>query len=148
VDEFSVLVLKNVGPIGYPGMPEVGNMALPKKLLDKGITDIVRISDGRMSGTGFGTVILHVSPEAAAGGPLALVQDGDLIALEVAQRSLLLLVPDEELAERKKNWKPNHPTATRGYVQLYQQHVEQAHLGADLDFLSGGSGSKVTRDSH
>ena len=148
VDEHSILVLKNVGPIGYPGMPEVGNMALPKKLLDKGITDIVRISDGRMSGTGFGTVILHVSPEAAAGGPLALVRDGDLIALEVAQRSLILLVSDEELIKRKKNWKPSHPTATRGYVQLYQQHVEQAHLGADLDFLSGGSGSKVTRDSH
>jgi dihydroxy-acid dehydratase len=148
VDELSVLVLKNVGPIGYPGMPEVGNMALPKKLLDKGITDIVRISDGRMSGTGFGTVILHISPESAAGGPLALVRDGDLIALDVTQRSLSLLVSDNELAERLKNWKPSHPTATRGYVQLYQRHVEQAHLGADLDFLSGGSGSKVTRDSH
>jgi dihydroxy-acid dehydratase len=148
VDEHSILVLKNVGPIGYPGMPEVGNMALPKKLLDKGVTDIIRISDGRMSGTGFGTVILHVSPEAAAGGPLALVRDGDLISLEVAQRSLALLVSEDELSERKKNWKPSHPTATRGYVQLYQQHVEQAHLGADLDFLTGGSGSKVTRDSH
>jgi dihydroxy-acid dehydratase len=148
VDEHSVLVLKNVGPIGYPGMPEVGNMALPKKLLDKGVTDIIRISDGRMSGTGFGTVILHVSPEAAAGGPLALVQDGDLIALEVAQRSLILLVTDDELAERKKNWKSSHQVATRGYVHLYQQHVEQAHLGADLGFLSGSSGSKVTRDSH
>jgi L-arabonate dehydrase len=101
-----------------------------------------------MSGTGFGTVILHVSPEAAAGGPLALVKDGDLIALEVTQRSLALLVSDDELAERKKKWKPSHPVAARGYVQLYQQHVEQAHLGADLDFLSGGSGSKVTRDSH
>ena len=101
-----------------------------------------------MSGTGFGTVILHVSPEAAASGPLALVKDGDLIALEVAQRSLALLVPDDELVERKRNWKPSHPMASRGYVQLYQQHVEQAHLGADLDFLSGGSGSKVTRDSH
>jgi dihydroxy-acid dehydratase len=123
-------------------------MALPKKLLDKGVTDMVRISDGRMSGTGFGTVILHVSPEAAAGGPLALVQDGDLIALEVAQRSLILLVSDDELTERKKTWKPSHPVATRGYVHLYQQHVEQAHLGADLDFLCGNSGSKVTRDSH
>jgi L-arabonate dehydrase len=148
VDENSVLVLKNVGPVGYPGMPEVGNMAVPKKVLEKGIHDMVRISDGRMSGTGFGTVVLHVSPEAAKGGTLALVQDGDLIALDVEQRSLQLLVDEEELATRRANWKPSHPEATRGYVQLYQQHVEQAHLGADMDFLRGCSGSKVTRDSH
>jgi dihydroxy-acid dehydratase len=148
VDENSVLVLKNVGPVGYPGMPEVGNMAVPKKVLEKGIHDMVRISDGRMSGTGFGTVVLHVSPEAAKGGTLALVQDGDLIALDVENRSLELLVGDEELNNRRAAWKPSHPEAKRGYVQLYQQHVEQAHLGADMDFLRGCSGSKVTRDSH
>lgn len=148
VDENSVLVLKNVGPIGYPGMPEVGNMAVPKKVLEKGIHDMVRISDGRMSGTGFGTVVLHVSPEAAKGGTLALVQDGDRIALDVEQRSLQLLVSEEELNRRRAAWKPTHPVAERGYVQLYQQHVEQAHLGADMDFLRGCSGSKVTRDSH
>ena len=148
VDENSVLVLKNVGPIGYPGMPEVGNMAVPKKVLEKGIHDMVRISDGRMSGTGFGTVVLHVSPEAAKGGTLALVQDGDMIALDVEQRSLQLLVSEEELNSRRAAWKPTHPVAERGYVQLYQQHVEQAHLGADMDFLRGCSGSKVTRDSH
>ncbi|MFM1962680.1 MAG: hypothetical protein RLZZ172_1525 [Bacteroidota bacterium] len=148
VDENSVLVLKNVGPVGYPGMPEVGNMAVPKKVLEKGIHDMVRISDGRMSGTGFGTVVLHVSPEAAKGGILALVQDGDLIALDVENRSLELLVGEDELNSRRAAWKPSHPEATRGYVQLYQQHVEQAHLGADMDFLRGCSGSKVTRDSH
>jgi L-arabonate dehydrase len=148
VDENSVLVLKNVGPIGYPGMPEVGNMAVPKKVLEKGIHDMVRISDGRMSGTGFGTVVLHVSPEAAKGGTLALVQDGDMIELDVEQRSLQLLVNEEEIKRRKAAWKPTHPVAERGYVQLYQQHVEQAHLGADMDFLRGCSGSKVTRDSH
>ena len=148
VDENSVLVLKNVGPVGYPGMPEVGNMAVPKKVLEKGIHDMVRISDGRMSGTGFGTVVLHVSPEAAKGGTLALVQDGDLIALDVENRSLELLVGEAELNSRRAAWKPSHPEATRGYVQLYQQHVEQAHLGADMDFLRGCSGSKVTRDSH
>ncbi|WP_336517186.1 IlvD/Edd family dehydratase [Pollutibacter soli] len=148
VDETSVLVLKNVGPVGYPGMPEVGNMALPKKLIDKGITDLVRISDGRMSGTGFGTVVLHVSPEAAKGGPLALVQNGDLIELDVENRSLELKVSKEELDKRRASWKPSHNVSGRGYVQLYQQHVCQAHLGADLDFLTGSSGSTVTRDSH
>lgn len=148
VDEHSVLVLKNVGPKGYPGMPEVGNMGLPKKLLEKGITDMVRISDGRMSGTGFGTVVLHVSPEAAAGGNLALVQNGDLIELDVPRRSLQLHVSPEVLNRRRQQWQPSQPLFTRGYVQLYQQHVEQAHLGADLDFLKGASGSKVTRDSH
>ena len=148
VDENSVLVLKNVGPIGYPGMPEVGNMALPKKLLAKGIHDIVRISDGRMSGTGFGTVVLHASPEAALGGNFAVVQSGDMISLDVPNRSLLLHVSDEELQKRKKNWKPTHKIYDRGYVRLYQQHVEQSHLGADMDYLKGGSGSEVSRDSH
>ena len=148
VDAGSILVLKNVGPIGYPGMPEVGNMALPKKLLEKNIHDMVRISDGRMSGTGFGTVVLHVSPESAIGGTLALVQNGDWIELDVAGRRLNLLVSDEELAARRLKWKPTHKMDKRGYVQLYQQRVQQAHLGADLDFLVGNSGSTVTRDSH
>lgn len=148
VDENSVLVLKNVGPIGYPGMPEVGNMGLPKKLLAKGITDMVRISDGRMSGTGFGTVILHASPEAALGGTFAVVKTGDVIHLDVAKRSLTLEVSDDEIQKRKKNWKPIHKEYDRGYVKLYQQHVEQASLGADMDFLKGGSGSEVSRDSH
>ncbi|PHX74734.1 MAG: dihydroxy-acid dehydratase [Chitinophagaceae bacterium] len=148
IDETSVMVLKNVGPVGYPGMPEVGNMGIPKKLLEKGLMDMVRISDGRMSGTGFGTVVLHVSPEAAKGGLLGIVQDGDLISLDVKNRSLQLLVSDEEIEKRKANWKPTYQLANRGYVQLYQKHVEQAHLGADMDFLKGGSGSKVTRDSH
>lgn len=144
----NILVLKNVGPKGYPGMPEVGNMALPKKLLAQGITDMVRISDGRMSGTGFGTVILHASPEAANGGNFAVVQNGDTITLDVSNRSLQLHVSDEELTARKSAWRPRHKKYDRGYVHLYQQHVQQAHLGADLDFLNGGSGSDVTRDSH
>ncbi len=148
IDETSILVLKNVGPIGYPGMPEVGNMAIPKKLLAKGIHDMVRISDGRMSGTGFGTVLVHASPEAATGGNFAVVETGDVIRLDVANRSLILEVSDEELQKRKKNWKPLHKKYDRGYVSLYQQHVEQAHLGADMDYLLGGSGSEVTRDSH
>ncbi|MFN5478914.1 MAG: IlvD/Edd family dehydratase [Chitinophagaceae bacterium] len=148
IDETSVMVLKNVGPIGYPGMPEVGNMGIPKKLLEKGITDMVRISDGRMSGTGFGTVVLHVSPEAATGSTFAIIKDGDLIALDVHNRSLNLLVDEKEIEARKSNWKPSHPVATRGYVKLYQEHVQQAHLGADMEFLKGCSGSRVTRDSH
>ena len=148
IDETSVIVLKNVGPIGYPGMPEVGNLGLPKKLLAQGVTDMVRISDGRMSGTGFGTVVLHVSPEAAAGGTLAVVKDGDTITLDVEKRLLRLEVPDEEIALRKQQWIPSHQLAGRGYVQLFQQHVQQAHLGADFDFLRGGSGSEVLRDSH
>jgi len=148
VDETSILVLKNVGPKGYPGMPEVGNMGLPKKLLQKGITDMVRISDGRMSGTGFGTVVLHVSPEAALGGNFSVIQSGDLISLDVAARSLHLHVSDEELAKRKKQWKQSAVLAERGYVSLYIKHVEQSHLGADLDFLKGASGSEVVRDSH
>ncbi|MBT1702604.1 IlvD/Edd family dehydratase [Chryseosolibacter indicus] len=148
VDENSILVLKNVGPKGYPGMPEVGNMGIPTKLLAKGVTDMVRISDGRMSGTGFGTVVLHVSPEAALGGNFAVVQNGDLISLDVPGRSITLHVSEEELKERKKRWKPRIKNYDRGYVHLYQTHVEQAHLGADLDFLKGSSGSEVTRDSH
>jgi dihydroxy-acid dehydratase len=148
VDENSVLVLKNVGPIGYPGMPEVGNMSPPKKLLAKGVHDMVRISDGRMSGTGFGTVILHASPEAALGGNFAVVQNGDYISLDVSKRSLILEVSDDELAKRKKAWKPIHKKYDRGYVGLYQEQVEQAHLGADMKYLKGGSGSEVSRDSH
>lgn len=148
VDETCVLVLKNVGPRGYPGMPEVGNMGIPRKLLEKGVTDMIRISDGRMSGTGFGTVILHASPEAALGGNFAVVQDGDMITLDVPSRTLTLNVDDAVLEERKRQWTPRHKTYDRGYVALYQQHVEQAHLGADMDFLRGGSGSEVTRDSH
>jgi dihydroxy-acid dehydratase len=148
VDETCVLVLKNVGPRGYPGMPEVGNMVLPKKLLEKGVHDMVRISDGRMSGTGFGTVVLHVSPEAAVGGTLALVQNGDLITLDVQGRRLHLHVSDEELAARKVAWVPPHLGYDRGYVQLYISHVEGADQGADLDFLKGKSGAPKLRESH
>ncbi len=148
VDENSVLVLKNVGPRGYPGMPEVGNMGLPKKMLEKGVTDMVRISDGRMSGTGFGTVVLHVCPEAAAGGNFAVVKTGDTIELNIPARTLNLLVSDEELTLRKQAFRPEDTLPQRGYAYLYTQHVEQASLGADFDFLKGGSGSVVTRDSH
>ena len=148
IEANSIMVLKNVGPVGYPGMPEVGNMGIPKKLLEQGVTDLIRISDGRMSGTGFGTVVLHVSPEAAKGGLIAMVKTGDMISLDVENRTLELLVDEDEIEKRKAAWKPSHPQINRGYVQLYQQHVEQAHLGADMDFLKGGSGSKVTRDSH
>ncbi|MDH5609950.1 MAG: dihydroxy-acid dehydratase [Cyclobacteriaceae bacterium] len=148
IDATSVMVLKNVGPKGYPGMAEVGNMGLPKKLLEQGVTDMVRISDGRMSGTGFGTVILHVSPEAAVGGVLALVQNGDLITLNAHNRTLHLDVSEQELDARRNSWNQTETVHPRGYVHLYQTHVEQAHLGADMDFLKGGSGSTVTRDSH
>ena len=149
IDADSVMVLKNVGPVGYPGMPEVGNMALPKKLLEQGVTDMVRISDGRMSGTAYGTVVLHVSPESAIGGVLALVQNGDWIELDVEGRRLHLDVSDAELERRRRNWvAPAVPGTGRGYVQLYHKHVLQAHEGADLDFLRGGSGSEVSRDSH
>ena len=148
VDENSIMVLKNVGPKGYPGMPEVGNMAIPKKLLDKGVTDMVRISDGRMSGTGFGTVVLHVSPEAALGGTFAIIQSGDIIELDFKNRSLNVQLSDEEISKRKRQLKQNTDFAPRGYVHLYQSHVEQSHLGADLDFLKGGSGSEIHRDSH
>jgi len=148
IDETCVMVLKNVGPVGYPGMPEVGNMLLPKKLLDKGITDMVRISDGRMSGTAYGTVVLHVSPESAIGGNLAFVQNGDIIELDIRKRRIHLEVSDEELAKRKKHWKQPESASVRGYVNLYVKHVQQADKGADLDFLVGRSGDKVSRDSH
>ncbi len=143
-----ILVLKNVGPKGYPGMPEVGNMSVPKTLLEAGVTDMVRISDGRMSGTAFGTVFLHVSPESAAGGNLALVQNGDIIEVDVPNRSLNLKVSDEVLAERRKSWVPEDLGYDRGYVEMYIRDVEESHLGADLKFLKGKSGSEVTRDSH
>lgn len=148
IDENSIMVLKGVGPVGYPGMPEVGNLELPSKLIKKGIMDMVRISDGRMSGTAYGTVVLHVSPESAVGGTLALVQDGDWIELDVPNRRLQLLVDEQELAARRAAWQPPAPMAERGYVSMYIRHVEQAHLGADLDFLVGKSGSLVTRDNH
>ncbi|HEX8677037.1 MAG TPA: IlvD/Edd family dehydratase [Segetibacter sp.] len=148
VDENSILVLKNVGPKGYPGMPEVGNMGLPKKLLQKGVSDMVRISDGRMSGTGFGTVVLHVSPEAATGGNFSVIHTGDMITLDVPNRSLTVDISSEELQQRKQKFTPQAPEAERGYVNLYVNHVQQAHLGADMDFLVGKSGSKVSRDSH
>jgi L-arabonate dehydrase len=137
VDENSVLVLQNCGPKGYPGMAEVGNMGLPPKLLAKGITDMVRISDARMSGTAYGTVILHVCPEAAAGGPLGLIEDGDMIELDVEARRLTVDLSDEELARRSANWKPLLPKLNGGYQQMYVQHVLQASQGADLDFLVG-----------
>lgn len=148
IDENSVIVLKNVGPVGYPGMPEVGNVDLPEKLLRKGIKDMIRISDGRMSGTAAGTVVLHVSPESAVGGTLAFVKDGDMIELDVDKRRLHLDVSDEELNKRKEQWTPPNPMAQRGYAKIYIDHVQQAHLGADLDILNGGSNGEVTRDLH
>jgi L-arabonate dehydrase len=148
IDENSVIVLKNVGPVGYPGMPEVGNVDLPEKLLKKGVKDMIRISDGRMSGTAAGTVVLHVSPESAVGGALALVKNGDMIELDVEKRKLHLDISNEELDKRRAEWTPLPPMADRGYVKFYIDHVQQAHLGADLDILQGGSGSEVTRDLH
>jgi dihydroxy-acid dehydratase len=148
IDETCVMVLKSVGPVGYPGMPEVGNMPLPTKLLDKGVTDMVRISDGRMSGTAYGTVVLHISPESAVGGNLALVENGDIIELDVEAKRIHLHVSDEALAIRRQHWKQPSAIAERGYVNLYINHVQQADKGADLDFLVGKSGSKVARDSH
>src|SRR5688572_10460784 len=148
VDENCVLVLKNCGPKGYPGMAEVGNMPLPPKILRKGITDMVRISDARMSGTAYGTVILHTAPEAAAGGPLALVQNGDIIELDVPNRRLHLHVSDEELARRMTSWKAPEPPLSSGYWKLYIDHVLQADEGVDLDFLVGKRGAFVPRDNH
>jgi L-arabonate dehydrase len=147
IDESCIMVLKNCGPRGYPGMAEVGNMALPPKLLRQGVTDMVRISDARMSGTAYGTVVLHASPEAAAGGTLALVHSGDMITLDVAGRSLRLEVDESTLADRRSKWTPP-PLPERGWVRLYIEHVLQADKGADLDFLVGNSGSTVARDSH
>ena len=148
IDEGCVMVLKNCGPKGYPGMAEVGNMPLPQKLLRRGVRDMVRISDARMSGTAYGTVVLHVAPEAAAGGPLALVRNGDLITLDVAAGRLHLHVDEAELAARRAAWRPPEPPAARGYTKLYIDHVLQADQGADLDFLVGRSGSPVPRDNH
>jgi dihydroxy-acid dehydratase len=148
IDETCVIVLKGVGPVGYPGMPEVGNVDLPEKLLRKGVKDMIRISDGRMSGTAAGTVVLHVAPESAVGGTLALVKDGDMIELDVENRRLHLDVSDAELQKRRAAWTAPQPMATRGYVKLYIDHVQQAHLGVDMDILRGGSGSEVTRDLH
>ena len=148
IDEKCVMVLKNCGPKGYPGMAEVGNMPLPPKLLKKGVTDMVRISDARMSGTAYGTVVLHMVPEAAAGGVLALVQNGDMIELDVAKRKLNLLVSSRELQKRKLKWKKPKPPLSRGYWKLYFDHVLQADQGADLDFLAGKSGPFVPRDNH
>mgnify|MGYP001484380895 FL=1 len=146
----SVLVLRGCGPKGYPGMPEVGNMPLPRKLLEAGVRDMVRISDARMSGTAYGTVILHVSPEAAAGGPLGLVRTGDLITVDLANRTLSMDVPDDELAARQEPaaTRAAYAAPTRGWAKLYVDHVMQADTGADLDFLVGGSGDRVSRESH
>jgi len=148
VDPGDVLVLKNCGPKGYPGFPEVGNFALPAKLLKQGVTDMVRISDARMSGTAYGTVVLHTAPEAAAGGPLALVRNGDMIELDVARRRLHLHVSDAELGRRRAEWKAPPPHSDRGWVKLYCETVQQADKGVDLDFLVGKSGAKVGRESH
>src|SRR5438132_61611 len=148
IDENCVMVLKNCGPKGYPGMAEVGNMPLPPKLLKKGVTDMVRISDARMSGTAYGTVVLHVCPEAAAGGALALVENGDMIELDVEKRRLALLVTEEILLERRKKWKQPPAPLERGYWKLYFDHVLPASEGADLDFLVSKSGAFVPRDNH
>lgn len=148
VDSRTVLVIRYCGPKGYPGMPETANVPIPAKLLNRGVRDIVRICDGRMSGTAYGTVVLHVAPEAAAGGPLALVETGDLITLDVPARVLSLDVPDDELARRRAAWAPPPRSAVRGWTWLYTEHVRQADTGCDLDFLTGASGAQVGRDSH
>jgi L-arabonate dehydrase len=148
IDENSVMVLKNCGPKGYPGMAEVGNMPLPPKVLRKGITDMVRVSDARMSGTAYGTVVLHAAPEAAAGGNLAFVKTGDYIELDTAGRALKLEVSEADLARRKEGWTPPKPPMDRGYWKLYIDHVLGADTGADLDFLVGKSGTPVMRESH
>jgi len=147
IDENCVMVLKNCGPRGYPGMAEVGNMPLPPKVLRKGVTDMIRISDARMSGTAYGTVVLHSCPEAAAGGPLALIRSGDMVTLDAAKRLLRLEVDDATLAARRAQWTPP-PLPERGYVRLYVKHVQQANQGADMDFLAGSSGAPVGRDNH
>ncbi|MFI8205312.1 IlvD/Edd family dehydratase [Streptomyces sp. NPDC085937] len=148
VDENTVIVIRNAGPKGYPGMPEVSNVPLPAKLLKAGVTDMVRVCDGRMSGTGYGTVVLHVAPEAAVGGPLALVRDGDPVVLDVPRRILRLDVDDTELARRRQEWTPPAERYAGGYTWLYTQHVEQADRGADFGFLRGSRGHEVPRDSH
>ena len=148
IDETCIMVLKYCGPKGYPGMAEVGNMGLPSKVLKKGITDMVRISDARMSGTAYGTVVLHTAPEAAAGGPLAFVENGDFIELDVPNRKLNLQISDEELAKRKAGWNGFSSPYERGYTKIYVDHVNQANQGADLDFLVGKSGTPILRESH
>lgn len=148
IDASCIMVLKHCDRRGYPGMAEVGNMPLPVKLLREGVRDMIRISDARMSGTAYGTVVLHVAPEATVGGPLALVRNGDLITLDVPARLLHLHVDDAELAARRAAWTPPPPHADRGYVKLYIDHVLQADRGADLDFLVGRSNAPVPRDNH
>ncbi len=148
IDENSIMVLKGCGPIGYPGMPEVGNMALPGKLLSRGVRDVLRISDARMSGTAYGTVILHVAPESEAGGPLAFVKTGDRIRFNGPGRTLGLLVDERELSSRRDAWRPTQKRYDRGWAKLYQQNVQQADTGCDLDFLIGASGADVDRESH
>ena len=148
IDETCIMVLKNCGPKGYPGMAEVGNMGLPPKILRKGITDMIRISDARMSGTAYGTVILHTSPEAAAGGPLAVVRDGDMISVDVPGRSIRLEVSNDELKARLAKWTPPEDRPASGYAWLHHAHVEGADTGADLDFLKGCRGAPVGKDSH
>jgi dihydroxy-acid dehydratase len=148
IDETCIMVLKNCGPKGYPGMAEVGNMGLPPKVLRKGITDMVRISDARMSGTAYGTVVLHTSPEAAAGGPLAVVQNGDMIELDVPNRRLHLDISDEELAQRLAAWQTTVPVPASGYASLYYRSVIGADQGADFDFLVGHRGKAIPKDSH
>ncbi len=148
VDENTILVLKGCGPKGYPGMPEVGNMPIPKALAEKGIRDMVRISDARMSGTAFGTVVLHTAPESQVGGPLSLVQTGDRIRMDVEKGILDLLVSEEELNRRRKGWKPEESRYHRGYAKLYVDHVLQANQGADMDFLLGKDTRPVLRESH
>jgi dihydroxy-acid dehydratase len=146
VDADTVLILRNSGPRGYPGMPEVGDLPIPKKLLLEGVEDIVRISDARMSGSSYGTVVLHVTPESAIGGPLALIETGDWIELDVPAKTLRVDLSDEELEVRRLAWKGTTPTAERGYLKLHHEHVLQADQGADLDFLVGASGHEVPRN--
>lgn len=148
VDETTVLVVRNAGPRGYPGMPEVGNLQIPRVLLERGIFDVVRISDARMSGTAYGTVILHVAPEAAVGGPLAVIESGDWIELDVSSRVLHVDITDEELQSRLARWSPVDRSPSRGYARLFVQHVLQADRGADFDFLVGTSGHAVPLESH
>ena len=143
-----MLIVRGAGPKGYPGMPEIGNFVLPRKLLERGVTDMVRISDARMSGTGFGTVVLHVAPESAVGGPLAFVRSGDWIELDTPGRTLTLDVSDDEAGRRRAGWTPPQPPWSRGYARLYHEHVLQADQGADLDFLVGASGAEVPRHNH
>jgi dihydroxy-acid dehydratase len=147
VDADTVLVVRYAGPRGYPGMPEIGNVAIPARLLQRGVTDMVRITDGRMSGTSYGTVVLHVTPEAALGGPLALVETGDEIELDIPGRRLELHVDEASLARRRENWRPPELPGERGWTKLYVDHVQQADRGADLDCLVGRSGAAVPRRS-